>query len=257
MKKKHIITIVLLSVAILVNIGLAIIFHGDSGANIFTAISGWISGVATIALGVIALVVNEKYKKENDDFILKQEELFWKEEKKTAIEVYREQIIKCHDDFLKYHYADVLSSMFADENKPESPIYNLARLSKIRSEKSNMFFELGICRYYINFKSELLESYGRYLLLLEKMIRSYNEIVEKRNYETIVELEKTYIEVINNFNIHIAEINLFLSVTLPNKKKSELEGIMKDMIEKENEWWAKLEPKKEDNKICNSDENKE
>ena len=257
MKKKHIIIVVLLSVAILVNIGLAIIFHGDSGANIFTAISGWISGLATIVLGVIALVVNEKYKKDNDNFILKQEELFWKEEKKTAIEVYREQIIKCHDDFLKYHYADVLSSMFADENKPESPIYDLARLSKIRSEKSNMFFELGICRYYINFKSELLESYGRYLSLLEKMIRSYNEIVEKRNYETIVELEKTYIEVTNNFNIHIAEINLFLSVTLPNKKKSELEGMMKEMMEKENEWWERVSPKKEDNSTSNSEANEE
>ena len=81
--KKQIIIVVLLSVAVIVNIVLAIIFHGDSGANIFTAVSGWISGIATIVLGVIALVVNEKYKKDNDNFILKQEELFWKEEKKN------------------------------------------------------------------------------------------------------------------------------------------------------------------------------
>ena len=120
-----------------------------------------------------------------------------------------------------------------------------------------MFFELGICRYYIYFKSELLESYDRYLSLLEKMICGYNEIVEKRNYETIVELEKTYIEVTNNFNIHIAEINLFLSVTLPNKKKSELESMMKEMIEKEKEWGERVAPKKEDDVTSNGEVNEE
>lgn len=39
----------------IVNIVLSIIFRGDSGANIFTTISGWVSGVATIVLGLIAL----------------------------------------------------------------------------------------------------------------------------------------------------------------------------------------------------------
>ena len=44
----------------LVNILLACIFR-DEGANIFTAISGWISGIATALIGFIAYWQNQKY----------------------------------------------------------------------------------------------------------------------------------------------------------------------------------------------------
>ena len=51
------------------NFVLAIIFPGESFSNIFATVSCWISGIATIVLGVIALYVNAKYKKENEGWL--------------------------------------------------------------------------------------------------------------------------------------------------------------------------------------------
>ncbi|MDE6201827.1 MAG: hypothetical protein K2M47_08165 [Clostridiales bacterium] len=43
-----------------VNVLLACLYN-NCGANIFTAISGWVSGIAAIVLGVIAVLQNKKY----------------------------------------------------------------------------------------------------------------------------------------------------------------------------------------------------
>lgn len=66
-----IIGIIFSCLACITNIVLSAIFP-NSGANIFTAISGWVSGIATAILGVIAVVQNKKYKEENDNNIKKQ-----------------------------------------------------------------------------------------------------------------------------------------------------------------------------------------
>lgn len=47
-----------------VNIGLAIKFNGSDVANIFTAISGWVSGVYTLFIGIIAYNQSKQYKKD-------------------------------------------------------------------------------------------------------------------------------------------------------------------------------------------------
>lgn len=68
MKKNTKTFLIFLSVILLaiINIILSVIYRGNSGANIFTAISGWISGVATIILGLMAFYQSKKYKIEND-----------------------------------------------------------------------------------------------------------------------------------------------------------------------------------------------
>lgn len=70
-----------------VNIVFACIYD-ENGTNIFTAISGWVSGIATIILGVIAIVQNRKYKRENDRFLKEQQQLNWKLEQKDLIKSY-------------------------------------------------------------------------------------------------------------------------------------------------------------------------
>lgn len=49
-------------------------FKKESGANIFTAVNGWVSGIATAILGTIAVVQNRNYKQENDRVLEKQSE---------------------------------------------------------------------------------------------------------------------------------------------------------------------------------------
>lgn len=70
-------TIALILLAIAVFIGNICVLHfvdeSNSQSAWLTLISGWVSGIATIILGIIAVVQNMKYKKENDISLEKQE----------------------------------------------------------------------------------------------------------------------------------------------------------------------------------------
>lgn len=63
MKKKYIIAILICVVFFIVNIIFACIFSQE-GANIFTAISGWVSFGATVMIGIIAYRQGKRFKDE-------------------------------------------------------------------------------------------------------------------------------------------------------------------------------------------------
>lgn len=241
-KKRNITIIAGIIFLMLVNIGLAIVFCGDSGANIFTTISGWISGIATVVLGLIALWVNAQYKKENDIYLEEQSELQWKEDEKETIDLYRKQILETYNRFLKLNYADVLYQLIEKEDKPEAPIFELALLSKIKCEKQNMFFVFSICRYYFEFKSELFESYVKYLDLLSIAVSDYKKMIYNKEFDKGETLQRAYVNVINNFNIHISNINVFLTVKMNLTPKKELEKVLSEMRRKQADWWNKVKP---------------
>lgn len=226
-----------------INVGLAIVFHGDSGANIFTTVSGWISGIATIVLGIVALFVNASYKKENDIHLEKQSELQWKETERATIDLYRKQILETYNNFSKLNFADILYQLIEKEEKPEAPIFELALLSRIKSEKQNMFFVFSICRYYFEFKSELFDAYVKYLDLLSIAVSDYKNMIYNKEFDKGEKLQEAYIDVINNFNIHLANINVFLTVKMNCKSKDELKVILTEMRKQQSQWWDKVKPK--------------
>ncbi len=247
--KKYVPLIIVSIILMVINIVLSIIFRGASGANIFTTISGWISGIATIILGSITLWVNAQYKKENDVYLEKQNELLWKNELKDSIELYRNQVLNIYKSFLQLNFTDLLYQLARKEDKPEAPMFELALLSKIQCEQHNMFFVFSICRYYFNFKSELFDAYINYLSLLSKMVDEHKEMVYNREFDKGEELQKAYINVLNNFNIHIASINVFLSAQLQSESKKELKSTLSEMREKQTKWWADVKPKTYDNSL--------
>lgn len=76
--KRHWKTLLLvLSAIVLLAANLCVLFFVRSEDNRgawLTLFSGWVSGIATIALGVIAVVQNKKYKEENDSFMQRLKE---------------------------------------------------------------------------------------------------------------------------------------------------------------------------------------
>lgn len=226
------------------NLVLAFIFHGESGANVFTTISGWISGIATIVLGVIALYVNAQYKKENDDYLSKQDDLAWKNEEKDTISLYRDQVVKCYNNFITdYNYADILYQILCDEEKPEAPIKNIALLNKIQCEQFNALYSLSICRYYFDTKGELFKSYHKYLSALSEMISDYKPMVfDKDHFSEAESLQRLYVDVIRLFNQHISEINVFLSAKLFTLSSEQISKILNDMRKKQLDWWESVKP---------------
>ena len=248
MKKAISIILIILAVSLMiVNFAFAIKYLGEDGANLFTTISGWVSGIATIVLGVIALCVNEQYKKENDNYLSKQDELAWKSEKRAAIELYREQVVRCYQNFIEYNFADLLYQLLINHEKIEAPIYDVALINKIRAEKHNLVFNLTICKYYFSLKSELFDAHSRYLNLLFEMIDDYEKMIFDKECKKAEELQKTYVEVINLFNLHISHINAFLSTTLYSKNKNELKTILDDMRQKQLDWWEVVKPQENNN----------
>lgn len=245
MKKTVSITFIVITVLLMiVNFAFAIHFHGEEGTNIFTTASGWISGIATIALGAIALFVNAQYKKENDDYFRKQDELAWKNEEKDIISLYRNQVIKCYDRFVSdYNYTDLLYQLLCDEEKPEAPIKNIALLNKIQSEQVNALYSLAICRYYFDTKGDLFESYHKYLSALCNMINNYKPMIyNKEQFSHAENLQSLYTDVIRLFNLHISEINVFLSAKLFTLDGEQISKRLDNMRKKQLEWWESTKP---------------
>lgn len=75
--KSNWLTILLLSVAVAIFIGnicVLVYVDGNEQSAWLTLYSGWVSGIATVILGVIAVIQNKNYKNENDSFLQRQKE---------------------------------------------------------------------------------------------------------------------------------------------------------------------------------------
>lgn len=185
MKKGRIIFLILgIFVAIalcIANIIFACIYK-DCGTNIFTAISGWISGIATLLIGVIAFRQSKDYKEENDRFIKYQNDEQWKK-----------------------MYYDMLTGYIADTRDFEKCLNDFALINNCE-----MFKDKNINRYFVNFthyKERTTLSMGLWALRFEK----YDELIDALNKywnylrdNLDVEKNNIFIETATNL---IAEIN--------------------------------------------------
>lgn len=69
-KNSNTIWIIMIVVGVIlcvINIVFSCLFRGADGANIFTAISGWISGVSTLIVGLITYRQSKKYKNDAEE----------------------------------------------------------------------------------------------------------------------------------------------------------------------------------------------
>ena len=79
------------------------------------------------------------------------------------------------------------------------------------------------------------------------MIDDYEKMIFDKECNKAEELQKTYVEVINLFNLHISHINTFLSTTLYSKNKNELKKILDDMRQKQLDWWEGVKAEENNN----------
>lgn len=72
--RKYKFWIIVAIILMIINVITSFVWN-DQFTNIFTTISGWVSGIATIVLGLIALHQNKAHKIENDKNLKKEYDL--------------------------------------------------------------------------------------------------------------------------------------------------------------------------------------
>lgn len=219
MKKNTKTFLIFLSVILLaiINIILSVIYRGNSGANIFTAISGWISGVATIILGLMAFYQSKKYKIENDRTIEAQKLLInkIKQENEKSNEIsyrlYEANVLEKYEDalenfyrylFEKAHCTDIKSTI--DNfilNKQSSDGNGFADLKRVNNDLRVMSISLTFI-HYKNFKrDELIKNIMVYNNYIDELIKFKNKPIYIPSINDILnKLESKFYDILTNIN---------------------------------------------------------
>lgn len=178
------------------NIVLAVIFS-SVGANIFTAISGWISGIATIILGIIAVWQNKLYQSQSDKNRLLSD---LKYEVDLVDEIYFKYIVSCDSAILIFNVQRL--------NRQDNDVYfdNIIKFQMALSKTIGLIYnKTNTMKYYI--KSDLCNLLQEYYDTIDENVDNWQRLkyIDSTDIEEISEIfEKTREEFIN-YNAKIGE----------------------------------------------------
>ena len=160
-----------------INIRLAFVFDGKF-ANAFTAISGWVSFLATILVGYIAYKQNKEYKLENDKFIQEQKDLAWRNNYVELVQRFSKQFNE-HLTNLRKYYPHKLEAIFL-KNLDEKCFYDYELQVSDFEDKINHF--LIFLRKSQIFNKNHKELYDAFILLyyaLNQLLDYFNNALNK------------------------------------------------------------------------------
>ncbi len=207
------------------NIICAIIFRGTCGANIFTAISGWVSGIATIVLGLIAVWQNRKYKEANDKFsaeqknILKDQKDLLKEQGEILGAFSNGQQDLAWRNLIYQLYNSFLSTLLQQKNQlldcTFEKIYNdFICLPCSKESLTKIVYEKNILQQNINGLIEFLQN-SKYFFNSKEKLYDISKL-----YQSSVENFIAYLKKENNYRL------VYDLITSDNKSYSGHEKLM-------------------------------
>jgi hypothetical protein len=179
--------------------------------NILTIISGWISGIATIFIGIIATRQNKRYKLDTDEYNRKQEQLI---KNQYNFEVFKDIVsrrskmisnIKDELDIFcnKFNYMNIsalLAEIYAiNLENPQAKISETPQIKQL-----------------YNYQSEITLPYTK----VKQMINN-DWLYTKRNYDLIEILDKYYIQYVEMLR-NIDYTNIQKTIESINKTMGEL-----------------------------------
>ncbi|MGN1201520.1 MAG: hypothetical protein ACI4R8_04630 [Candidatus Caccovivens sp.] len=215
------------------NIVLSCFYRSNDGANIFTAVSGWVSGISTIVLGVVAVKQNKKYKQENDEFNKKQEELIRKqydfEVYKNIVDTRRKYVEKIKQDtneFCQNFNYMIISSKLASMHafKEQVGVQPSIQINE---------FDAGIVTPYLDLKQsiandwnkkqtndDLIKTLDNYFLGIKVGIKGVDYYhIENSIKQFNEKMSPLYLELLENKNRYITELDVDLNMILTNKSE--------------------------------------
>lgn len=158
---KKLLIILSVSSLILMTLNFVLLLHYSDRENIgllATILSGWVSGLATLAVGIIAALQSKKYNDANNDFVKKQYEL---EQSKSIIQS-------------RMLFVDNLKKGWHDFSSNCNPLYLSVNVAPMCAHKST-----DINKLYIYTSNFLMAIRNNYSLLCDLLLIDYHETTEK------------------------------------------------------------------------------
>ncbi|MBQ3234783.1 MAG: hypothetical protein IJA97_01320 [Clostridia bacterium] len=214
---------IIVAVSIAVNICFAYKFNNQY-ANLFTVISGWISGIATLSIGIIAYVQSHKYQKENEKFVQEQKDLAWKNSYANVCERFLNQL-KEHDDIIKKYQPHKLETIFLKNLEVECFYDYELLVDDFDSDIVHFLIFLRNSTIFNNHHKEVYDALILFYLSINEMKAYYKKIMSKeleykkeeatvfakdaiKKYEKFIDLIYIYVEKLNHLLFVINEENV-------------------------------------------------
>ena len=276
-KKTGVWLIVIGSLLFVANMVCSIIFRGENGANIFTAISGWVSGIATVILGIIAVVQNKSYKEENDrvlqkqseenvKFIASQKDIAWRNTQYQLLTLYLSTLNKHSEIAKQYGFGKIHNDIISLPVCAQSFTTIIYEKNILVDELTAVKSFLLSSKYYIDNKEELYNSCLEYLSQAKKFfddtffrqyrwfVKTYKEVptteeqkknnlMLKEQSNQIYELGKTFR---NKLSEHIYNLNDLIS-DIYCKSSEDLKAVLEKSISDYSIWIEKVKKQEEQN----------
>lgn len=234
---------VLAVIGCIVNIVFAYKYRED-GPNIFTAISGWVSGIATCIIGVIAALQSKKYKEENDRFIDYQQKRDWILEQKELVKAHLYGVKDIVCEIKKYQYSKILQNILHEHE--DSVFIRIAYDDILKNIKEDMAFIVLNCSYYFDGLEELFNDCERYILKLRLLLNNLYTYIKNKKVEPINEVARLYKELINDFDKYIYQVQTFVATILSNETQDVIEKELNSRSEKKKELHKRLKETSEE-----------
>lgn len=232
-----------------INIRLAFLFDGKLG-NVFTAISGWVSFLATILVGYIAYKQNKEYKLENNRFEKRQEDRDWCQDKYETLSLYRERINKSLDLFLEFQPLESVEKIINEVLDKKVVMQDTIVNTRLEIQRSNLFMSLSMTEYYVEGGIELYDNFLGFMRIVKASLEELKNVssIDKAG-ALLYAMREKYAYVLHWFKFYLSNLDDFLSKIVLSRNKELLEKDLKNRKEKQDAWVESImakakEPKK-------------
>lgn len=170
-------------------------FYKSEGANIFTAVSGWVSGIATIILGVIAVFQNKKYKDENNRvlamqneentrLINEQKDLAWRNLQYQLYSYYLSTLRQSKKVLFQYDFFKIHNNFLSLEATNQSYVQIIFEKNMLLEELKSILNFLLSSKYFIDDKDLVYEYAQNYF----DNVKKYVDFIFEQKYTKCAQL---------------------------------------------------------------------
>ncbi len=238
---KIIILILLAIIIFIANILILLFVDKDEGQSAWlTLFSGWVSGIATIALGFIAIIQDRKYKEDADEIELQQFQREWRIEQKEVFKMQLNNLSNIYNDIQNHQFSKIIDECIYRLKDNPNTIVDIAYSHTIKNLYDRLMYVTVNFPYYFDGTDELLKESWKYISNLMKHIDNLENYLERGDADFLDELYNQFTQLIEQYNGYLTKFQLFISFAMTNGKPQEIQDKLNEMNNAYNIWQKQI-----------------